>query len=280
MNTKSAAIEKKASTEVAPAFFNEVDMIGAGVNTSNMLIPMVRILQQMSPEVEKKGASYIPGAEPGSILIKNAPNPLINGDEGFVFQPCFDERRIVEYIPRQKGGGGGAGFVGANPIKGDPNAPPNVMMKNTFGDDAVLSSDPNNPDRKVWTRKSTNNLLVDTRYINGFIIAKDGAPMPAVISFASTGHTVARNWDLLMAMKRLNGKRVDTWAVYYRLTTKLKTRGTQAWYVFDVKDAGPLSDGLPTTLWCATRDDYERGRALHDSLKSGQQQFETVAEHD
>ena len=49
-------------------------MTGAGVSTdmADNLVPMGRILQKNSPEVEKNDPNYIQGAEPGDIYIKNA----------------------------------------------------------------------------------------------------------------------------------------------------------------------------------------------------------------
>ena len=111
---KEAVVRKEGGV---PAFLQGVEMKGAGVATSqdDLLIPMIRILQALSPEVEKKGTSYIPGAEPGMGLMKNAPNPLINMEKGILFQPVYNNKAVVEWVPRQSGGGGGGGFVTSYP---------------------------------------------------------------------------------------------------------------------------------------------------------------------
>lgn len=259
---KEAIVRKEGGV---PAHLQGIEMHGAGVATGqdDLLIPMIRILQALSPEVEKKGTSYIPGAEPGMGLMKNAPNPLINMEDGILFQPVYNNKAVVEWIPRQSGGGGGGGFVTSYP----------EMPKN-----AARVADPNNPKKMMTINPETGNLLVETRYQGGYVIDETGKapPMPAVIPFASTGHTVAKGWNFLMSQKALQGKRADAWAVYYRIKTKLKTRGSQNWYIFDITDAGEIDPKThhAETYWVPTVEDYNRGKALYDSLASGKVKFE------
>ena len=247
-----------------PAFLSERKMTGAGISTdqADNLIPMARVLQALSPEVEKRGVSYIKGAEPGDILIKNAPNPLIKGEEGFEFQPCYFEKKYVEWVPRQKGGGGGQGFVAAH---------------DSEPDDTISRPDPENEERMIRVRKSNGNLVVETRYYGGYAVWDDGTAMPCVIPFQGSGHSVAKAWNLHMAQQTHNGNRVDMWAIYYRFTTKMRTKGQQSWFVFDIKDAGPEKDGIPTRKWVSDSD-YARGEALNKSLSSQAMRFDRSAE--
>jgi hypothetical protein len=250
-----------------PAYLPGQTMTGEGVPTDqkDFLIPMARVLDPKSPEVEKRGPNYVPNAEPGDILIKNAPIPLIKGDKGFIFQPCSIECAVIEWVPRSKGGGGGGGFVAKHPE--------NYL---TTSKDCELRPHPEDPTKRIWFSKITNNMLVETRYYGGYAILENSPPMPLVLPFASTGHTVAKQWNMLIALKRVNNNPVDLWAVYYHVATRLKQRRDQAWYLFDIRDAGPLDAAtqLPTTLWAPTQADYDRGKTLHDSLAAGTKAFE------
>ncbi len=80
-----------------------------------------------------------------------------------------------------------------------------------------------------------------------------------------------------MNMKTHKGKKCDSWAVYYRLRTRIKTRGPYAWFMFDVTDGGALENGVPSTMFAPTKADYDRGKALNDSLKSGEKTFDAGA---
>lgn len=246
-----------------PAHLQDYQSTGLGVpvDQKDFLIPMARVLDAKSPEVTKGMPNYIKGAEAGDIFIKNAPNPIIKGEEGFIFQPCFKDEAVVEWLPRNKGGGGGGGFVASHP--GD------YLLINK---DVCQTPHPENPTKMIWTRKSNKNWLVETRRYAGYAIFDDG-PMPLVIPFQSTGHTVAKQWNMLIAGQRLpNGQRADIFLVYYHLTTTLKQRQDQSWYVFDIVNAGPTNkdNGLPTQLLVPTREDADRGRQLYEQLASGQ----------
>lgn len=249
-----------------PAHLQDYESTGAGVPTdqSEFLIPMARVLDPKSPEVEKRGGGYIQGAEPGDIYIKNAPKQIVKGETGFLFQPCYREQAVIEWLSRQKGGGGGGGFVARHPAD---------FL--TASKDVEQRPHPEDKKKMIWVRKSSGNPLAETRYYGGYMIDEtdEEPPMPLVLPFASTGHTVAKQWNMLIASKRLGGVKADIWLVYYRVTTRLRQRNDQAWYLFDVSDAGE-KNGAKDTMWCHTKDDAERGRRLYEDMVKGAKQFE------
>lgn len=261
----SRQVTKTGSGAGVPAHLAGYKSTGAGVPTdqSDFLIPMAKVLDAKSPEVEKRGASYVPGAEAGDILIKNAPHPLIKGEDGFLFQACYRDAAVIEWIPRNKGGGGGGGFIARHPQD---------FLQTSK--DKEQRPHPENKTKLIWFRKSTGNLLVETRYVGGYAITDDDPPMPLVLPFSSTGHTIAKQWNMLIASKRINGGKADIWLVYYRITSKLRQRQDQSWYLFDITDAGDEVNGLPTTMWAPEMEDVERGKALYESLASGARQFD------
>lgn len=256
-----------------PAFLDDVEMTGVGVATDSkdFLLPMARVLDAKSPEVTRGSPSMIAGAAAGDILIKNAPVPFIKGDEGMLFQPCYREEAVIEWRPRNSGGGGGSGFVERH-----------LADYLTTSKDIEQRPHPENKAKLVWYRKSTGNLLVETRYVGGYMIADNAPPMPLVLPFASTGHSVAKNWNMLMAMKQVKGRTADIFAVYYRVKTRLRQRSDQAWYVFDISDAGPEDSAtkMPATMWVPSLADYNRGKQLHDSLASGEHKVDVASTTD
>ena len=259
----AVATRSKTGTAVAanvPSYLKDKKMTGAGQPTdaSEFLIPMARILQTQSPEVIRGRSQFINGAVAGDIYIKGAPKPVIKGEaEGFAFQPCFRTLAWVEWLPRGKGGGGGTGFVGAHREKPA---------------DAKQRPDPQNPERKIWVRKN-GNTVVETRYVGGFLIQDDGAAWPLTLPFAGSGHTTAKQWNMLTASKEIGGHKADLWACYYRLKTYLRTKGPNSWYMFDVRDAGDDENGLAATFWAPTNEDFERGASLHKAMSKGEVGF-------
>lgn len=260
--TQSRAVAKTSSGANVPAHLAGYKSEGAGVPSSaeDVLIPMARPLDAKSPEVTKGNPNQIPGAEAGDILIKNAPNPIVKSDKGFLFQPCFAYSRVVEWLPRTKGGGGGGGFVASHPADFITKHPELCEQR----------PNPENPAAKQWFNKKTGNMLQETRYYIGWMIPEDdSAPLPMSLPFKSTGHTVAKGWNMLMQSKRINGERADMWLVYYRVKSAARNRRDQSWFVFDISDAGEAENGVPTTMWCPTTEDVERGRIIYENFASG-----------
>src|SRR5262245_10082345 len=260
----AAAVPAKVNADV-PAHLRGYESKGVGVPSrpEDFLLPMAKVLGHQSPEVIK-GPARVADAEAGDILIKNAPIPLIKADTGFLFQPCFRDEADIEWLPRGKGGGGGSGFVARHP-------PGMIGSK-----DSEQVANPQDPSKLIWIRRTTKNQLVNTRYVSGFLISKQAPPMPLVLPFASTGHTSAKQWNLLIASQRLGDVVADIWLVYYMIRTRLRTRGDQSWYTMEASNAG--DDGGP--LWVPTMDDAERGHQLYDSLARGERQYATPERDD
>jgi hypothetical protein len=240
------------------------DAAGTGANfkAGDFMVPMAKVLQALSPEVTKGNQLYFPGAEAGDVFIKNLPNPLIKGTPGFLFQPVRYEEAAIEWLARGKGGGGGGGFVARHPVS-------------YIG--SVNSEEVPNPmdvSKTIWVRKGTTNPLIHTRYYSGFLIQEgENIPEAIVIPFSGSGHSVAKAWNGTMDRQRLSPSHVAPprmWFAYYRITTKLRQRADQSWYVFEVANANPK--GKP--MWAPSQADLDRGEALFKSLSEERHQID------
>lgn len=226
---------------------------GRGVSTdaSDNLVPLIYVLQSNSPQVDANSAQYLEGAKGGSIWLRNLASPLVDGSEGIVFQPCFFYKEWVEWRQRQNGGG----FVGrhgwndktASDADG-PGRPP----------EAKKVPHPEHKDKEIWVMPSGNEVI-ETRYHVGFVITDTG-PVPYVIPLKSTGHTFSKNWMFSMNQERLDGKPLDSWLSYWRLTTRQRSNSAGKWYMFEAKKEG----------WAPTADDVDRGQKLFEAFVSGQ----------
>jgi hypothetical protein len=270
MAKKSTAVatKNKGGDANLPAHLKNARPSGRGVSTDahDNIIPMGRILQKMSQEVEKKGQQYVPGAEVGDIYFKNLSPPIIKGSDGFLFQPVHYKWGYVEWLPRGKGGGGGAGYVAYY----DPDQKPK---------DTKMAPDPMNKERQIEVRKN-GNVIVETRYHSGFIIPEEKGqpPIACVLPFSGSGHQVSKQWMGMMNRKIVDGNKADSWWCYYRMKTVSKTKNNNTWDLFEVTDAGPEKNGIPTTLWAPTEEDLVRGEELFIALDSGVKRFDASEE--
>ena len=240
------SVTKRQSTEPATWLDDQSEKF-AGAGTSQApddnLIPLVRRLQALSPQAKKRAAEYVQGAEPGDIFFKDEVDPIVKGEDGFLFQPCAFGRDYVEWRPLEQGGG----YVGRWPLRGanEPDCP-----------DAVARTDPANG-RTSWFR-SNGNELIDTRYHVGFVI-RDGAAAPYVIPMKSTDHTVSRGWMRMMnSHLTSSGNVMPSWAHIYRLTTVEKSNAIGSWYTWRIAQEGPIT----------SKEEFDRGVALNKAWSS------------
>ncbi len=86
-----------------------------GATTSSYAMPFLRILQKLSPEVDKTENAYIKGAEPGDIVhtISKEVYEEVN------IIPLQYRDTYIEWIPRTKGGGFVQEYDSLDPITRD-----------------------------------------------------------------------------------------------------------------------------------------------------------------
>lgn len=185
---KKSPEEEKAvakSTNAAAALY-EADA-GTGfekTNSDDYIIPFVKLLQKMSPEVDPDHSAHVEGAKAGMFLDTGTGEVL----ESVEFIPCFYHRTIVEWKDRDSGGG----FV----TQHDP------------GYEQQFSRD----ESGRWVTPN-GTYLADTRYFFGLRVKGPGETTAAVISFTSTQIKKSRTW--LTRMQSLKFTKKDgTLATY------------------------------------------------------------------
>lgn len=244
-----ASVPAPVAKSNVPAFMQEKASADVGKGTSqnqeDNLVPLIYILQAQSPQVVARNPEYIEGAVAGDIWLRNAPNPIVKGDNGILFQPCYFTKDWVEWKPNR------GGYAGRH---------------DTRPDDAVEQPDPQDKERKLWVRKN-GNIVVETRYHIGYVIDEaTGGVMPFVIPMSGSGHTVSRQWMFSMNSKSIPGVEgsAPSWACLYRLRTKFVSNAKGDWFKFDPEDAG----------WVETEAEYERGKKLNEAFAAGAHKIE------
>lgn len=230
---------------------------GLSKDQADNLVPLIYLLQPMSPQAMKGKPEKIEGAEPGDIWLRNSEHPIIKGENGMVFQPCYFYKDLVEWIPDR------GGFVGRHDISCMANRASNKPWSGTLKDVREIT-DPENPNAMPrYVRSSNNNEIVETRYFVGYVYPDDGGtPMPFIIPLASTGHAFGKQWMALQNSQTLkDGSSIDkSWVVLYRLKTTMKTNAYGSWYMYTVAKERLVKD----------MTEYERGAALNAAFASGQ----------
>jgi hypothetical protein len=236
---------------------------GAGLSTSadDNIVPFIVLLQDMSPEIKKRDPNYVDGAEPG-MYMDRATKKLWAGDAAMAertgkpqleFQHCYFNREIVEWVPRNDGGG----FVARHPLQGTVED----TMKRIGGRQIT---DPQDPGKKIWKTADGLHDLIDTRYHFGNVVGENTVK-PAVLAFSSTGHTASRQWMTTMNDFKMtnpaNGQLFTpaAWTRKYIVGSKPRENNKGSFFVATVADGGLIRDAGVRAA----------GKALHDSAKTG-----------
>ena len=72
--------------------------------TEDFAIPFIRVLQPMSPQLQRQHGSYVEGAKAGD-LYNTVTGESYDGEKGISIVPCAYNKKYIEWIPREKGGG-------------------------------------------------------------------------------------------------------------------------------------------------------------------------------
>ncbi len=248
--------DKAVAVKADSAVSTEVDYSaysGSGFenqDNSDIQVPFLRILQDLSPEVKSVEKGGIEGAEVGKLF-------------NTVTQECYDEVLFVpsvtkhlynEWVPIKQGGG----FVGTYEIT------------DKFVVDAIRSAKEKGLDFGQLPTEEGNDL-VETFDVYGILVADNNEPMPVIISFTSSKIKVYRKWMSAIRMFVLhtpNGKiKPDLFAHLVKITTvDEKNKAGQEYSNFKLSPAkGTLLDSL-----LGSNDElFLAGRDMHQMVKDG-----------
>ena len=192
------------------------------ISQEDLALPFLKVLGQLSPEVNKRDAKYVEGAEPGMIL-NTVTNALYDGAKGIQVLPVFYKRQYIEWQDRGESKG----------------APVHIYEA---GDDIPKST----RDKQNKDRLANGNYLENTA--NHFVVVLGDSPTTALISMKATQLKISKKWNSMMLgtkMPRANGNGVFTPPTYshiYKLKTVQQSNDKGTWFGWDVSQLGAVKD--------------------------------------
>ena len=204
-------VAQRKATNVVASELDKMLEADAGVGlenitTEDMQIPFIRIIQALSPQLQKDDPLYIKGAEQGDIF-NTVSQEVYKQDEGVIVVPAFFEKKFLEFQLRSSGGG----FV--RELAADDK---DIAMTNREGTIEMLPS---------------GNELVRTD--QHLVIAKsaDGTIAPSVLDMKKTQLKVSRRWNTLKNSARLpSGALMPIYGTAWQLTTVLEANDQGKWF--------------------------------------------------
>jgi len=181
MKSETQITKREPAGALATNIFEADANQGAeNIKNEDLALPFLKVLGQLSPEVNKQDAKYVEGAESGMIL-NTVTNTLYDGKKGIEVLPVFYKRQYIEWQERGEG-------------KGAP-----VNIYNAGDDIPKTKRDKSNKDRL-----SNGNYLENTA--NHYIVILGSSPATALISMKATQLKVSRKWNSFMLGLKLQGK--------------------------------------------------------------------------
>jgi len=188
------------------------------ISQADLALPFLKILGQLSPEVNKRDGKYVEGAEPGKI-INTVTNQLYDSLQVI---PCHYKRQYIEWQDR-----------------GTSTGAPVAIHE---ADSDIVSQTTRGKDYK--DRLPNGNYLDNTA--SHFVLTVGDTPSTALISMKSTQLKVSRKWNSMMMGIKMQGKNglftPPTYSHIYKLSTVQMSNDKGTWFGWDVAKVGPVTD--------------------------------------
>ena len=230
--------EKKSAPLPANMFEDDAAKGLGAIGQEDLALPFLKILGQLSPEVNKRDGKYVEGAEPG-MIFNSVSGELYDGVKGIDVIPCFYKLEYIEWKDRGEG-------LGAPVAIYDSSS--DIMSKTK-------------PDANYKDRLPNGNYIEKTA--SHFVIVSGGSPSTALISMKSTQLKISRKWNSMMSgIKKKGANGMFTPASFshiYKLKTTQMSNDKGTWFGWEVSKVGPVTEkGL-----------YDQAKGFSDSISKG-----------
>ena len=230
--------EKKSAGLPSNMFEGDAAKGLGAIGQEDLALPFLKILGQLSPEVNKRDGKYVEGAEPG-MIFNSVSGELYDGVKGIDVIPCFYKLEYIEWKDRGEG-------LGAPIAIYDSSS--DIMSKTK-------------PDANYKDRLPNGNYIEKTA--SHFVIVSGDSPSTALISMKSTQLKISRKWNSMMSgikMKGANGMFTPaSFSHIYKLKTTQMSNDKGTWFGWEVSKVGPVTDkGL-----------YDQAKAFSENISKG-----------
>ena len=209
---------KKEGALATNLFEADANKGAQNISQEDLALPFLKVLGQLSPEVNKRDGKYVEGAEPGKI-INTVSNELY---DSINVLPVFYKRQYVEWQDRGTSTGAPVAIHEA-----DSDIVSQTTRDNSFKD-----------------RLPSGNYLENPA--NHFVVLLGDSPPTALSSMNATQLKVSRKWNSMMLGIKMQGKNglftPPTYSHIYNLKTVQMSNDKGTWFGWDVSKVGPVSD--------------------------------------
>ena len=232
-------VAEKKTAGLPSNIFEEDAAKGLGkLGQEDLALPFLKILGQLSPEVNNRDGKYVEGAEPG-MIFNSVSGELYDGMKGITVVPCFYKLEYIEWKDRGEGSGGP------------------VQIHDSSSD--IMSQ--TKTDANYKDRLPNGNYVEKTA--SHFVLITNPTAATALISMKSTQLKISRKWNSMMAGIKMKGKNgmftPASFSHEYRLRTVQQSNDKGTWFGWEVQKIGPVSNA----------ELYQQAKAFAESISKG-----------
>jgi hypothetical protein len=232
-------VAEKKTAGLPSNMFEEDAAKGLGkIGQEDLALPFLKILGQLSPEVNKRDGKYVEGAEPG-MIFNSVSGELYDGVKGIDVIPAFYKLEYIEWKDRGEG----------------PGAP--VAIYDSSSD--IMSK--TKADANYKDRLPNGNYIEKTA--SHFVIITGDSPSTALISMKSTQLKISRKWNSMMSGIKLKGQNglytPASFSHIYKLKTTQMSNDKGTWFGWEVSKVGPITDASI----------YQQAKSFSESISKG-----------
>ena len=204
----------------------------------DLALPFLKILGQLSPEVNKRDGKFVKGSEPG-MIFNSVSGELYDGTKGISVIPCLYKLEYIEWKDRGEGSGA--------PVAIHSSAS-DIMSKTKI-------------DANFKDRLPNGNYIEKTA--NHFVVITQPTTTTALISMKSTQLKISRKWNSMMAGIKMKGKNgmftPASFSHTYQLRTVQQSNDTGTWFGWEFQKIGPVSN----------TETYQQAKTFADNISQG-----------
>lgn len=258
--TTAVATIQEGGALVAADEFDYGDDAGQGFDnqtSDDVSVPFYTILQPGSPVVQAPDTPFKAG-----MVINNTTQEIF-GDtkDGMTFVPAYTEHLLVEWVPRDNGGG----LVGSHAIDSD------LAIK-------VRADQP----LGKYKHPDNGNDLIETFYVYGITIDANGVESPGVMSFSSTHIKPYKDWMFRARSVviptpnggKITSKNMPLWAFAYHIKSTYISKNGFNWYQPIISWAG---ENAMDSRVSPKSDTYAAAKSVYEGVSSGKTKADTAS---
>ena len=232
-------VQVKSQAQLPAQTFEQDAGKGLGKLTQeDLALPFLKILGQLSPEVNKRDGKFVKGSEPG-MIFNSVSGELYDGTKGISVIPCLYKLEYIEWKDRGEGSGG--------PVAIHSSAS-DIMSKTKM-------------DANFKDRLPNGNYIEKTA--NHFVLITQPTATTALISMKSTQLKISRKWNSMMASLKMKGKNTTftpaSFSHTYQLRTVQQSNDKGTWFGWEVQKIGPVSN----------TEMYQQAKAFAENISKG-----------